>query len=87
MEFQILKKYNYIAIILVAFLFSCRKDVKVKLPEYKERLVVEANIETGKSAVVLLSWSVPFFGDFDYSTPEKALLDFTVVCEVRPSPL
>jgi hypothetical protein len=64
----------YIIIILTVFLFSCRKDVKVKLPEYKERLVVEANIETGKSAVVLLSWSVPFFGDFDFSAPEKAFV-------------
>jgi hypothetical protein len=64
----------YILITLTGLFFSCRKDVKVKLPEYKERLVVEANIETGKSAVVLLSWSVPFFGDFDYSTPEKAFV-------------
>jgi hypothetical protein len=74
-----LSKRFYIIIVLIAFLFSCRKDVKVKLPEYKERLVVEANIETGKSAVCLLSWSVPFFGDFDFSAPEKAFVKGALV--------
>ncbi len=60
-------------------LLSCRKNVEVKLPDYKERLVVEANIETGKSAVALLSWSVPFFGNFDYTTPEKAFVKGALV--------
>jgi hypothetical protein len=67
-----MKKNLYIALIL--FLFSCRKDIKPKLPDYQERLVVEASIETGGPGIVLLSWSVPFFGGFDFSTPEKAFV-------------
>lgn len=53
--------------------------MKLKLPEYKQKLVVEASIETGSSAVVMLSWSVPFFGEFDFSTPEKAFIKGALV--------
>lgn len=55
-------------------LFSCRKDVKLKLPEYKQKVVVEASIETGSPAIVFLSYSVPYFGDFDYTAPEKSFI-------------
>ena len=55
-------------------LYSCRKDVKLKLPEYKQKVVVEASIETGSAAVVFLSYSVPYFGDFDYTAPEKSFI-------------
>lgn len=56
------------------FFFSCRKDVQLELPEYKSRLVVEARIETDNVPVVLLSNSVPYFGTFDFSTPENAFV-------------
>lgn len=59
---------------MVLVLFSCRKDIKPKLPNYQEKLVVEASIETGGPGIVFLSWSVPFFGGFDFSTPEKAFV-------------
>lgn len=61
-------------ILLASFVFSCTKNVKLKLPEYKQKVVVEASIETGGPAIVLLSWSVPYFGSFDFSTPEKAFI-------------
>lgn len=61
-------------LISVLFVFGCRKDVKLKLPEYQQKVVIEASIETGSSGVALLSWSVPYFGDFDFSTPEKAFI-------------
>jgi len=67
-----MKKIIYILFLFT--LFSCRKDVKLKLPEYKQKVVVEAGIETGSTAVVFLSYSVPYFGDFDYSTPEKSFI-------------
>ncbi|MEO6305215.1 MAG: DUF4249 family protein [Bacteroidia bacterium] len=67
-----MKKIIYISVLFI--LFSCRKDVKLKLPEYKQKVVVEASIETGGPAIVLLSNSVPYFGDFDYSTPEKSFI-------------
>jgi len=69
-----LKNKTYILINLTSLLFACRKDVNVKLPDYKEKLVVEGSIETGKNPVVLLSVSVPYFGTFDFSTPEKAFV-------------
>lgn len=63
-----------ICILVLITFFSCRKEVKLKLPEYKQKVVVEAGIETGSTAVVFLSYSVPYFGDFDYSTPEKSFI-------------
>ncbi|MGZ3931898.1 MAG: DUF4249 family protein [Bacteroidia bacterium] len=56
------------------FFVSCRKDIKPKLPEYKEKLVVEASIETGLPASVYLSYSVPYFGNFNFSDPSKAFV-------------
>lgn len=61
-------------LLLIIFAFRCRKDVKLKLPEYKQKVVVEASIETGGPAIVLLSYSVPYFGNFDFSAPEKAFI-------------
>lgn len=80
MEFQVLKyphikrKRFWLLLTVMLFLFSCRKDVTLELPEYQEKVVIEGGIETGSGAVVLLSWSVPYFGEFDYSTPEKAFI-------------
>jgi hypothetical protein len=44
------------------------------LPNYKEKLVVEASIETGLPASVYLSYSVPYFGNFDLSNPSDAFV-------------
>lgn len=81
MEFQILKhKYTFVlAIVILLLAASCRKDVKVKLPEYQQKLVVEGSIETGGTAIVLLSWSVPYFGEFDFSQPEKTFVKGALV--------
>jgi len=65
---------------LIAFLIvSCRKDVKVDLPDYQEKIVIEGSIETGSPAIVFLSYSVPYFGEFDYSAPEKAFIKGALV--------
>src|SRR5688500_16446157 len=53
---------------------SCRKDVVLELPEYQQKVVVEGSIETGGAAIVFVSYSVPYFGEFDYTTPEKAFI-------------
>ena len=60
-------------------LFSCTKSVKIKLPEYKQKLVIEASITTGESAFVFLSYSVPVFGEFDFTHPENAFVKGAVV--------
>lgn len=57
--------------IILCVMMSCRKDIDIKLPEYKEKLVVEGSIETGEPATVLLSVTAPFFGGQDFSDPTK----------------
>ncbi len=67
-------KYFAIHSLVLLILFSCKKDIKLDLPEYKQKVVVEASIETGAPAIVLLSWSVPYFGNFNFTTPENAFI-------------
>jgi hypothetical protein len=70
-----LKKSFYILVLaLVALFFSCTKNVDVKLPEYKQYLVVEGKIEPGEHPVVLLSWTIPYFGSNNVTN----LSDFAV---------
>lgn len=70
----------YIINIVVAFgLIACRKDVNVKLPAYKQKIVVEASIEAGSPAIVFLSYTVPYFGNFDFSQPQKAFIKGALV--------
>lgn len=68
-----MKKSSYILFILFYF-SSCRKDIKLKLPNYQQKVVVEASIETGQTAFVLLSYSVPYFSNFDLSQPETVYI-------------
>lgn len=58
-------------IIVIILISSCRKEIKVKLPEYTQKLVVEASIETGQTAQVLLSFTAPYFGNADLSNPSQ----------------
>lgn len=72
-----MKYFAYIFVLIV--IFSCRKDVTLKLPEYTQKIVVEGSIETDGPAIVLLSYSVPYFGNFDYAAPEKAFVKGAIV--------
>jgi len=65
---------NCLIVLFILFSPGCRKDIKPILPEYKQKVVVEASIETGGPGIVLLSYSVPYFGTFDFTTPEKAFI-------------
>lgn len=65
--------------VLAAIVISCRKDIKVKLPEYTQKLVVEASIETGSPGIVLLSYSIPFFEEFDFTQPSNAFVKGALV--------
>lgn len=67
-----MKSYFYIAFTFL--ILSCRKDVNLNLPDYTQKVVIEGSIETGSPAVVLLSYSVPYFGEFDFSAPQTALI-------------
>ncbi len=65
---------SLILILSSLIFFSCRKTIKLKLPEYTEKVVIEASIETNGYPLVLLSYSIPFFGNFDFSQPTKAFI-------------
>jgi hypothetical protein len=64
----------YLCVLFVMLSTSCRKDVVLELPEYTQKVVIEGSIETGSAALVFLSYSVPYFGEFDYTQPEKAFI-------------
>ena len=73
-----MKKYfSYIVVFIL--LVSCRKDVKLDLPNYQQKIVIEGSIETGSPALVFVSYSVPYFGEFDFTTPEKAFVKGAVI--------
>lgn len=58
-------------IVFTFCLASCRKEINVTLPEYTQKLVVEASIETNQPAQVLLSFTAPYFGNEDLSNPSQ----------------
>lgn len=76
-----MKKIIYIGIVFITWLAvgSCRKDVNVKLPAFKQKIVVEASIETGGPAIVFLSYTIPYFGNFDFTQPQKAFIKGALV--------
>ena len=50
-----------VLIFISLFLFSCEKDIDLKLDPSENRLVVDANIENGRPPVVFLSKSIDYF--------------------------
>ena len=56
---------------VIVLVTACRKEIQVNLPEYTQKLVVEASIETGQPAQVLLSFTAPYFGNADLSNPSQ----------------
>lgn len=51
--------------ILFIGLISCEKNVTVKVPEGKEEIVVEGYIEPGQAPLVIISKTLPFFGEIN----------------------
>ncbi len=72
---RVIKKISFgiytITFLMAVVLSSCQQKIDIKLPEYKEKLVVEASIETGKTTQVLLSMTAPYFGNVDLSNPAR----------------
>ena len=60
--FVLFSMKNYL-VLLFAFilLISCQTEIKVKIPEYYDKLVVEGYIENGEYPVVSLYKSTPYF--------------------------
>ncbi len=57
--------YKAFLFLLVLGLMSCEKNINFKLQETPDALVVDAQIESGKTPVVILTKSFSFFGNFD----------------------
>ena len=74
-----MKAFRYIVVVLLLMWMGCRKDVVLKMPNYEQKIVVEASIETGLPASVFLSYSVPYFGEFDLSKPDSAFVKGAVI--------
>ncbi|MFZ9686956.1 MAG: DUF4249 domain-containing protein [Chitinophagaceae bacterium] len=55
------------------FLFSCEKDIDLKLDPSENRLVVDASIENGRPPIVFLSKSIDYFSKI---TPELLAASF-----------
>ncbi len=77
MEFSFLKYTLWLVLLLQ--LFGCRKDVSLELPEYQEKIVIEASIETGLPAIAYISKGVPYFGEFDFTQPQEAFVKNAIV--------
>ncbi len=50
---------------LITLLFSCEKNVSVDIPTASEEVVVEGRIETDTFPIVVLSKTLPFFGEIN----------------------
>jgi hypothetical protein len=51
--------------LVISVFYSCEKNVTVDIPETEEKIVVEGYIETGTPPFVLLTKSLPFFGEIN----------------------
>ena len=74
-----MKRLVYTLLLPLLAWYGCRKDVVLKMPNYEQKVVVEASIETGSPATVFLSYSVPYFGEFDFTKPDSAFVKGAVV--------
>ena len=57
------------------FLFSCQKEIDVKIPDYEQRLVVDGSIEPGVKPLVILTWTAPYFGNQNYSNFQQYFVE------------
>ncbi len=57
--------YLSITMLLIA---SCTKEVKVEIPGYEEKLVIDGRIETGQPPIVLLSTSKEVYSPTDFQS-------------------
>lgn len=64
----------FFVLFLPVFFGSCVKDIEVDVPEYQEKLCVDARIEQGGFARVILTKNAPYFGEYDLNN----LLNYVV---------
>lgn len=65
--------------ILAVLLFSCEEDITIDVPAGEEQLVVEGHIEQGQPPLLLLTRTVPVFGEISLKSLEDSFVhDATV---------
>lgn len=76
-----INKYFYYTLLLFAavLFFSCEKDISVDIPKVEKKVVVEASIETGDYAKVLVTNSMDFFAHIDSNAISKTLITDAIV--------
>ncbi len=62
---RLIRKRNIFFLLTFLILAACEKNVTVEIPEASEEIVVEGIIETGQYPQVLLTHSLPFFGEIN----------------------
>ncbi|MCX7954500.1 MAG: DUF4249 domain-containing protein [Bacteroidales bacterium] len=58
----------FFIIFLLVFIFSCEKEIDLKLPAGERKPVIEGAIETGEYAWVFVTYTSPYFSKFDSTT-------------------
>lgn len=64
---SMIKRINHILLLAIMGIIaiSCEKELSLEIPEYKQQVVVEGQIEQGEQARVLLSLTAPYFNEYD----------------------
>jgi hypothetical protein len=55
----------FLFLFIASGILSCEKNVTVKIPEAESKIVVEGKIETDTFPIVILSKTLPFFGEIN----------------------
>ena len=61
-------------LLLLTLFFSCQTEIKVTIPDYYNKMVVEGYIENGEYPVVSLYRSVPYFSTISWQTLRDSIL-------------
>jgi len=61
------------------FFSSCQKQIKVKLPDAKQKICVDGKIEPGMPPYVILTHNMPYFGPTDISTLQQMFVHDAVI--------
>jgi hypothetical protein len=59
------KSRKLLLLLLPLLLFSCSKDIQVKLPDAEQKICVDGKIEPGNPPFVILTHNIPYFGSTD----------------------
>jgi hypothetical protein len=78
-----MKAHSYICVLFFSTIFfGCERNVTVEVPESEEQIVVEGKIETDGFPQVILSRSLPFFGEINVNEVfQNTIQGATVIVE------